>query len=63
LNRSEELLALLEIIPFDAAAAKLFDGLRTAPGLCKVGRADFSHPDCLTIFRRLCYKTSEPDKV
>jgi tRNA(fMet)-specific endonuclease VapC len=40
LNRSEELLALLEIIPFDAAAAKLFDGLRAAPGLGKIGRAD-----------------------
>jgi tRNA(fMet)-specific endonuclease VapC len=40
LNRSEELLALLEIVPFDAAAAKLFDGLRTAPGLGKIGRAD-----------------------
>jgi tRNA(fMet)-specific endonuclease VapC len=40
LNRSEELLALLEIVPFDAAAAKLFDGLRTAPGLGNVGRAD-----------------------
>ena len=40
LSRSEELLALLEIVPFDSAAAKLFDGLRTAPGLGKVGRAD-----------------------
>lgn len=40
LNRSEELLALLEIVPFDAAAAKLFDGLHTAPGLGKIGRAD-----------------------
>ncbi|HZF41586.1 MAG TPA: type II toxin-antitoxin system VapC family toxin [Blastocatellia bacterium] len=40
LNRSEELLALLEIIPFDAAAGTLFDGLRTAPGLGKIGRAD-----------------------
>ncbi|MGE0129878.1 MAG: type II toxin-antitoxin system VapC family toxin [Blastocatellales bacterium] len=40
LNRSEELLALLEIVPFDAAAAKLFDGLRSEPGLGKIGRAD-----------------------
>lgn len=40
LNRSEELLALLEIVPFDGPAAKLFDGLRTAPGLGKIGRAD-----------------------
>lgn len=40
LNRSEELLALLEIVPFDAAAAKLFDGLRSASGLSKIGRAD-----------------------
>jgi tRNA(fMet)-specific endonuclease VapC len=40
LNRSEELLGLLEIVPFDEVAAKLFDGLRTAPGLGKIGRAD-----------------------
>jgi tRNA(fMet)-specific endonuclease VapC len=40
LTRSEELLALLEIVPLDAAAAKLFDGLRVAPGLGKIGRAD-----------------------
>jgi|SRR5262245_17637034 len=40
LNRSEELLALLEVIPFTTAAAKLFDGLRTAPGFGKIGHAD-----------------------
>ncbi len=40
LNRSEELLAMIEIVPFDAVAAKLFDGLQAAPRLRKIGRAD-----------------------
>jgi tRNA(fMet)-specific endonuclease VapC len=40
LNRSEELLAMIEIMPFDAAAAKLFDAMRNAPKLRKIGRAD-----------------------
>src|SRR5258708_1705033 len=40
LNRSEELLALIEIVSFDVAAARLFDGLRAVPGLRKVGHAD-----------------------
>jgi tRNA(fMet)-specific endonuclease VapC len=45
LNRSEELLALLEIVPFDAAAAKLFDGLRTAhPAWAKLGAPIYSLP-------------------
>lgn len=40
LARSEELLTLIEVVPFDAVAARLFDGLRTAPGLRKIGHAD-----------------------
>lgn len=40
LNRSEELLSIIEIVPFDIAAANIFDGLRNTPGLSKIGRAD-----------------------
>lgn len=40
LNRSEELLALIQIVPFDAAAARLFDGLQTIPRLRKIGSPD-----------------------
>lgn len=40
LQRSEELLALIEIMPFDVVAAQLFDGLRKATGLGQIGHAD-----------------------
>ena len=40
LNRSEELLALIQIVPFDATAARLFDGLQTIPRLRKIGSPD-----------------------
>lgn len=40
LNRSEELLALIQIVPFDVAAAQLFDGLQTIPRLRKIGSPD-----------------------
>jgi tRNA(fMet)-specific endonuclease VapC len=39
-TRSEELLAGVEIVPFDAAAAKLFDGLRAISRFRKIGHAD-----------------------
>ncbi len=40
LNRSEDLLVLIQIVPFDAAAARLFDGLQTIPRLRKIGSPD-----------------------
>lgn len=40
LELSEELLSHIEIIPFDAAAARVFDALQTIPKLKKTGHAD-----------------------
>jgi tRNA(fMet)-specific endonuclease VapC len=40
LDHSEALLALIEIVPFDATAAQIFDGLKAAQSLRKVGHAD-----------------------
>lgn len=40
LYHSEALLSKIEVLPFDAAAAIIFDRLRTLPGLRKVGHAD-----------------------
>lgn len=40
LARSEELLAQILIVPFDAVAAAQFDHLRNAQNLRKIGRAD-----------------------
>lgn len=40
LTRTEELLAQLQILPFDANAALQFDRLRVQSSLRKIGRAD-----------------------
>jgi tRNA(fMet)-specific endonuclease VapC len=40
LARTEELLAQVQVLPFDAAAAAQFDRLRVQSNLRKVGRAD-----------------------
>jgi tRNA(fMet)-specific endonuclease VapC len=40
LHRSEELLAQIEIVSFDDAAANLFDGLRAQSRLRKIGHED-----------------------
>lgn len=40
LERTEELLAQIVVVPFDEAAAAEFDRLRLAKGLGKMGRAD-----------------------
>jgi len=40
LARTEELLAQILIVPFDAVAAAQFDHLRNAKNLRKIGRAD-----------------------
>ena len=40
LNQSESLLALIEIVPFNTAAARIFDGLRDIPRLRKSGHED-----------------------
>ena len=40
LAKTEALLDLLRVIPFDASTAVRFDQLRTTKGLRKIGRAD-----------------------
>jgi tRNA(fMet)-specific endonuclease VapC len=40
LHHSETLLTKIEVLPFDAAAAIIFDRLSILPGLRKVGHAD-----------------------
>lgn len=40
LTRTEDLLAHLQILPFDAAAAAQFDRLRIQSSVSKIGRAD-----------------------
>jgi len=40
LEKSEELLRRIQIVPFDSAAAAMFDRLRAKRNLRKIGRAD-----------------------